>query len=284
MKTRVISGVVLAVVITVLFVLGGPTLLTALFLLSLAAIYEFCNALSRPVPQADGSKMASYHPMMYMAMGATFVWYLLLLIKPGAYTTSTAALVFFSLYSMTLMMICVFGYPKFRFSDAALTLFVFVYTAVLFTFIYYLRAAQNGMFLVWYVVWTSWGCDTFSYFVGMIFGKHKLAPQLSPKKTWEGAAGGVIGSIVLCVIYGLIIAKAVNIDSAIMLKISLLVGVCASIVSICGDLFASSVKRFTKIKDYSHLIPGHGGILDRFDSMLFAAPVVVLLMELFGLI
>ena len=115
-------------------------------------------------------------------------------------------------------------------------------------------------------------------------GKHKLAPVLSPKKTIEGALGGVLGSILLCVIYGMIISGPVEMDRAVMLKVSLLIGLLGSVVAQVGDIFASSIKRKMKIKDYGHLIPGHGGVLDRFDSLLLVAPVIVVILELFQVI
>lgn len=284
MKTRVISAIVLVLVILILFILGGQTMLVALFLLSLAAIYEFCSVVSRPAAGKDAAASAPYHPMMYISMAGAFVWYLMIFLNEDSAIHGQAMLYFITTYTLVLMAISVFSYPRRNFSDAALTLFSTIYTAVLFSFIYFLREADGGLFYVWYIIGASWGCDTFSYFVGMIFGRHKLAPVLSPKKTVEGAIGGVAGGVVLCTVYGLIIANAVNVDTGLMLKVSLLTGLIGSIVSIFGDLFASSIKRIMKVKDYSNLIPGHGGILDRFDSVLFVAPVTVLIFHLFKLV
>ena len=129
-----------------------------------------------------------------------------------------------------------------------------------------------------------WMADIGAFFAGSYLGKHKLCPNISQKKTIEGAVGGVLGSVILCALYGLIIARTVEVESGVMLKLSLLIGFMGSLASIGGDLFASSIKRVMRIKDYSNLIPGHGGILDRFDSMLFVAPIVVFVLELFEVI
>ena len=96
--------------------------------------------------------------------------------------------------------------------------------------------------------------------------------------------GGVIGAILLCVIYGMIIAEPTGIDRGVLLKVSLVVGLLGSIVAQVGDIFASSIKRKMKIKDYGKLIPGHGGVLDRFDSLLLVAPVIVMTLEIFQVI
>ena len=112
----------------------------------------------------------------------------------------------------------------------------------------------------------SWGCDTCAYAVGMLIGKHKMAPILSPKKSIEGGIGGIVGAALLGAIYGMIFD--LDIRGCVIL--------CAAggAVSQIGDLAASAIKRNHNIKDYGHLIPGHGGILDRFDSVIFTAPII----------
>ena len=122
----------------------------------------------------------------------------------------------------------------------------------------------------------SWGCDTCAYCVGVLIGKHKMTPKLSPKKSWEGAVGGVAGAALFTVIYGLVFQKAMDIT---MTEIFLLAGICAvgAVISMIGDLTASAIKRNYDIKDYGKLIPGHGGIMDRFDSVIFTAPVIYFL-------
>ena len=119
---------------------------------------------------------------------------------------------------------------------------------------------------MWLIFLCSWGCDTCAYCVGMLIGKHKMAPVLSPKKSVEGAVGGVAGAVLLGVIY----AAATK---GPMAEYALICGV-GALISMVGDLAASAIKRNMGIKDYGKLIPGHGGILDRFDSVIFTAPVI----------
>lgn len=121
--------------------------------------------------------------------------------------------------------------------------------------------------LIWLVVLTAFGTDIFAYFTGYLFGKHKLCPSISPKKTKEGAIGGVFGSVILSLAFILIVQPDLLIHG-------LVIGVLGSIISQFGDLTASIIKRKIGIKDYGNLIPGHGGVLDRFDSVLFTAPFV----------
>ena len=121
--------------------------------------------------------------------------------------------------------------------------------------------------LIWLVFFSAFGTDIMAYFTGMAFGKHRLCPNLSPKKSVEGAVGGVLGSVIICGLFGFIVMK----DSLVL---CLLIGFFGSIVAQLGDLSASAFKRQMGIKDYGNLIPGHGGILDRFDSVFFTAPMV----------
>ena len=134
----------------------------------------------------------------------------------------------------------------------------------------------------------AWGGDSTAYFVGRFFGKHKLAPVVSPNKTVEGAVGGVLGSVVLGVaataIYQAVSGRFVSLTVEVNVKHYLLIallGVFASILGILGDLFASAIKRQVGLKDYGTIFPGHGGILDRFDSVMFVAPFVAFIVRYF---
>ena len=127
---------------------------------------------------------------------------------------------------------------------------------------------------VWLIFVSSWGNDTFAYFTGVLIGKHKMAPILSPKKSVEGAIGGIAGATILGIIYGSIVSARMSevIGSPVLtFAVASCVG---AMLAIVGDLAASAIKRNYNVKDYGKLIPGHGGILDRFDSVIFTAPVV----------
>lgn len=142
---------------------------------------------------------------------------------------------------------------------------------------------NDAVYFVALILGFAWGGDTFAYFAGRAFGKHKLAPHVSPNKTVEGAIGGVLGSMLIGVIFTLLY---VNVFSTIGSSVKgvyyiiiALLGAVASVLGIMGDLFASAIKRQCDIKDYGTIFPGHGGILDRFDSVLFIAPLVVIVVR-----
>ena len=154
--------------------------------------------------------------------------------------------------------------------------FGMVYAGVMMSFIYQTRLLEEGQWLVWLIFICSWGCDTCAYCVGVLFGKHKMAPVLSPKKSIEGAVGGVVGAALLGALYAWAIG---NFDAGFAhapWMYAVLCGV-GALVSMVGDLAASAIKRQENIKDYGKLIPGHGGILDRFDSVIFTAPIIYFL-------
>lgn len=137
-----------------------------------------------------------------------------------------------------------------------------------------------GMLLVFFPLCISFGSDTFALFAGMLFGKHKLAPRVSPKKTVEGAIGGLVGGVIGMGIMMFVGAWVIQ-DAFIGPREVLLFGLAGSVISQIGDLSFSVIKREFGVKDYGHLLPGHGGILDRFDSVTFVAPFVWLLLQAF---
>ena len=144
-----------------------------------------------------------------------------------------------------------------------------------FTSLSAIRYLNNGMLCLMLVFFISWGCDASAYLFGTFIGKHKLIPDVSPKKSVEGAIGGIFGAIVLSVGFGLF-ADFVMGANVNYLYVGLFAAV-LSVVSQIGDLIASLIKREYGVKDYSNLIPGHGGIMDRFDSVLVVAmPLLVL--------
>ena len=169
------------------------------------------------------------------------------------------------------------SYPKYEPLDLFAGYFGVVYVPVMMSAIYILRQRHDGIYTVWLIFVGSWVCDTFAYFAGSFLGKHKLIPELSPKKTIEGSIGGVLGAVVVGILYGFIVA---GIKGTSMNKWGVfcyvLIALVSSIFSQIGDLTASAFKRHYGIKDYGDLIPGHGGILDRFDSVIVTAPLVYL--------
>ena len=152
-----------------------------------------------------------------------------------------------------------------------------VYVIGSISFIALLRGLDSGRILVWYAIIAAWGTDTFAYLIGMKFGKHKLS-KISPKKSIEGAVAGTISAIILVFLYTLIMNKLYSFGySYIYVAIA---GGILSIIGQLGDFAASSIKRYVDVKDYSNLIPGHGGMLDRIDSLMFLAPFAYVIFSL----
>ena len=153
-------------------------------------------------------------------------------------------------------------------SNAFLTMYITISTScIIVTRAYF---GTGYMVLIFLCAWSS---DTFAYFTGKFMGKHKLIPHVSPNKTVEGAVGGLVGSVIVCSLYLYILNITIGIQSP-WLIIGVLVGIVGGVFGQIGDLVASSIKRDTGVKDFGNIFPGHGGVMDRFDSVMFIAPVV----------
>ena len=158
---------------------------------------------------------------------------------------------------------------KINFKDIAYTLFGIIYVIGCIIFLALLRGIQNGRILIWYAIIAAWGTDIFAYVIGKRFGKHKFS-EVSPKKSIEGCIAGIIGAVVIAVLYTLAINKIFELQYSYLFVV--IVTAILSMIGQVGDFAASSIKRYVNIKDYSNLIPGHGGMLDRIDSLMFLAP------------
>ena len=132
---------------------------------------------------------------------------------------------------------------------------------------------ENGIYMVWFILICSWGSDTCAYCVGKLIGKRKIFPVLSPKKSLEGCIGGVLGAALIGVGYGWFVMERTPGN----LTLAAVICALGAVVSMVGDLAASAIKRNKGIKDYGKLIPGHGGIMDRFDSVIVTAPLIYFL-------
>ena len=262
-KTRLISGIVLVIIALATIISGSWILFFTLLAVSLIGMRELYKVMKVSDEHVTVLELVGYlgAVLYYIAMKADF----------GNYGTMAIII------SMILILfVYVFGYPKYHAEQVMAAFFGVVYVAVMLSFIYLTRSLPDGKFLVWLIFLCSWGCDTCAYCVGMLIGKHKMAPVLSPKKSIEGAVGGVAGAALLGVIYA----------AATQGKMAEYALICAvgALISMVGDLAASAIKRNQNIKDYGKLIPGHGGILDRFDSVIITAPVIYYLAKvIFGI-
>lgn len=183
-------------------------------------------------------------------------------------------LVFFLLLAAELLA----AHAKLQFSEICYTAFAGLFFPLLLSALVRIRCMENGVFLIIMPLILAFTADSGAYFAGRAFGKHKLAPVISPKKTIEGAVGGVLSTILFVTLYGLVLQIAF--DFTVHYLAGLVYGLLGSVLSIVGDLTFSVIKRQVGIKDYGNVLPGHGGILDRFDSMVVVAPLAEILLIL----
>lgn len=171
--------------------------------------------------------------------------------------------------------------PRANISDVALTVFGPMYTSLLFTSILKFRAVDPGIMggiLTFAVMASIWVNDSFAYIFGSRFGRTKLAPKISPNKSWEGFFGGMLGSVLVWVLISLLGLMPVPVPMAI------LTGIVLGIFGVIGDLFESRIKRSVGVKDSGNIMPGHGGLLDRHDSMLFGVMAAAFVLKVGGLL
>ena len=250
MKTRVLSGLIMLPLLVILY-LGGHVLLIACLVIALMAVKEFFN----------GFKAIGIKPNDTTAFGAAVALYASTLSEDG--TEWHMVWIFLVVLASLLYL---FKIEDRKLEDAMATI-TGIFYVVFFSFhVAFVDRTEYGI-LIWLVVITAFGTDIMAYFTGFALGRHKLCPKISPKKTIEGSIGGILGSVILSGIFGYFFASE-------LLVHCMVIGVLGGIVSQLGDLTASIFKRKMGIKDYGNLIPGHGGILDRFDSVLFTGPMV----------
>lgn len=272
--TRTISGAVLIALALLINHFGGPLLLLSMLAISLIGMFELYRATKVSEKGVNSLTIAGY-------TGAV-IWYAAVW---TGHVKGTSFQQFFvpalTLGLTIILFVYVFSFPKYHADQMMTVFFGIVYVAVCLSFIYLVRDLPDGRWHVWLILLCSWGCDTSAYCVGRLFGKHKMAPVLSPKKSIEGAVGGVAGAALFGLIYALCVRKNMQTDVNIAAVYTLICAV-GALVSMVGDLAASAIKRNHEIKDYGRLIPGHGGILDRFDSVIITAPIIYFLAVILG--
>lgn len=256
-KTRLLSGIVLVALALVFIITGGELLLAATFVISCIGMYELYRVFEteRSLLAGAGYLAALVY---YCNLKWQFVPELMMIVMA---------------FIIVLMFVYVFAYPKYHSRQVMAVFFGLFYVAVMLSYVYQIRQLAHGLYLAFLVFLCSWGCDTCAYCVGVLIGRHKMSPKLSPKKSVEGAVGGVAGAALLTALYSYVFRAQMELDTAGILMLAGIAAV-AGLISMVGDLTASAIKRNYDIKDYGHLIPGHGGILDRFDSMIITAPII----------
>ncbi len=255
--TRLISGIVLVVLALITVPMGQTVLLVTVGIISLIGISELYHVF-----QIHNNALG------FVGYIGAIGYYLLLFFERQEWSLILLVGVFF-----LCMAVYVFAFPKYGTEQVMGAFFGLFYAGVLLSCLYLTREMKDGLYLVWLIFLSSWGCDTCAYCVGILFGKHKMAPVLSPKKSVEGGIGGVIGAGILGLIYGWIFSGQMSEFSNPALECAIVCMV-GAMISQVGDLAASAIKRNHGLKDYGKLIPGHGGIMDRFDSIIFTAPMI----------
>lgn len=256
-KTRLLSGIILVIILIATVGYGGNVLFAVLGFISIIGLSELY-------------KVVDVHNKVlgYVGYLATVIYYYAILFNGNMEYFTMLSILFLVLT----MAVYVFTFPSFRAEQVMTVFFGFFYVAVMLSYVYLTRNLTDGGIVVWLIFLSSWGCDTCAYCVGVLIGKHKMAPKLSPKKSVEGGVGGVLGAALLGVLFALAVNHWGN-AGVNPLHYAIICGV-GGMISQVGDLAASAIKRNHDIKDYGKLIPGHGGILDRFDSVIFTAPII----------
>ncbi len=269
MLTRILTGAVLFLIAIPVVIFSNTFVLeAAVALLSLTAVFEMmrCLGLNKNYYLSVPSYiMALVTPMIMRSLDKFKAPWLVIF----------ASVYIYALYVLACAM---FSQGKIRFKDGAKAFFSTVYIICGFSCLVATRSFNHGAFLLVLVVAVAFATDIFAYFSGMLFGKHKLIPLVSPKKTVEGAIGGTLVSAAAFVGAGFLYSALYDTGKPNIVQF-FLCGCALSVVSQIGDLIASYIKRERDIKDYGNLFPGHGGVLDRFDSVIAVAPILYIMLD-----
>ena len=265
MKQRVITGAAIALLMIAIFLLSGtvvyPIIMTVL---SVIGTWEILGCIGQR------KNLLLSVPAL---LGAVICPVLAYFYNYGS------ILVVVMCYILVLLAESVFFDEKVKVINVSEVFMTTLYVVLCFTSLLELRYIRTGAEYIYILAFVAaWVTDTFAYFTGFLFGKHKLIPKISPKKTVEGAIGGAVFCVIAFIVYGIVVERVVD---GVKFSFAMLaaVGLVMSVVSMIGDLIASSIKRTYGIKDYSNLFPGHGGVLDRFDSIMILAPLLLFVAE-----
>lgn len=257
------SSCIIMTVTVLAMVFGGYVLFGFLLIVSMIGLMELLRTV--------GINKSAAGVFAYLAGAGVFALALLeqILSKP----LSEYYILLAAAYLLLLLGVYVLTFPKFNSEQITMAFMGIFYVCLMMSYIYKVRMLDGGAYIVWLIFIGAWGSDTCAYLVGRKLGKHKLAPVLSPKKSVEGLFGGIFGAALIGFIYATIFRSELTMIPVPQLLFAVIGGV-SSVISQIGDMAASAIKRNKEIKDYGKLIPGHGGIMDRVDSLIFIAPIV----------
>lgn len=251
LKTRVMTAVLGIPVLLLLLYLGGAFWSLLFIVLALLALHEYLSLMKN-----EGALL--YIPSYYL---------MLLLLLQDRIDFDTGLMVFIGVLLFALEM--VFRYPRVNLADAARCFFGAFYIGFLFHYAFAMAEMDRPFETILLTLLLTWANDVGAYFAGTLWGRHRFSTGLSPNKTWEGCIGGLLLTVAIACIFSLFFAMP-NASIAYLI----LLGIVASLAAQLGDLVESGMKRYAGVKDAGQILPGHGGILDRFDSLMLVLPVV----------
>ncbi len=262
---RILSGIIGLPIVALILIYCNIYVIDVLFaLVALIAIHEYFNSFKE-----------KHKPVKWLGYISCILIALLHIIPTQYYLLTLSLSICVSI--AILFIHVVFSNMKTAVTDIMITFFGIYYIVFFLSFITLLHGIENGKYLIWFILIAAWGTDTCAYFAGSKFGKHKFS-KISPKKSIEGCIGGTVGSMILALLYAFALNRLAGLEISYIYIA--LIGFALSILSQIGDLSASSIKRTVGIKDFGNLIPGHGGMLDRIDSIIFIAPFAYFLLTL----
>lgn len=263
LKMRVLTSVICAPILII--ILLCPSILVTLTVIaaSIIGLYEYYKAVG----------LLAHRGLCAMGIVAAVI------IPVGLMLSIQETLILVYVYVVALFLIMLIYNKRVKASDIAMLILGIIYIPYFLSYIIHIRSMEFGRFFIWLVFIGAFSTDTCAYFAGRMFGRHKLCPDISPKKTVEGAIGGVVGAGVIFVLFGIVVNNAFAGflgGRQFNLLLLFVLGLIAAVISEIGDLVASSIKRQYDIKDFGNILPGHGGILDRCDSIILVAPTIFL--------
>jgi phosphatidate cytidylyltransferase len=263
---RITSGIIVAVALAIMLLIQNNIIIGILFsVIAIIAMDEYLRAVSKVCKPI---KWIGYVSCIIVAL-INFI--------PKQHLLNT---IFLSIPTTVLILFAhiIATDMKTTFKDIAYTLLGICYIPAFIMFLPLINSMENGKMLLGIVFITAWGTDIFAYSIGRRFGKHKFS-KVSPKKSIEGCVAGTLGATIMLIIYTLILNNCFSFNYSYLMTI--ISGIVLSLIGQLGDFSASCIKRYVDIKDYSNLLPGHGGMLDRIDSVLFIAPFAYILFTMF---
>lgn len=262
---RITSGLIVIIALVVVLLIQNNLVTSIIFtLVAAVAMYEYLKAISKICKPV---KWIAYLSCILVATISIIPKEYIL--KISMFSVPSILLILFAQIIATDM--------KTTFKDIAYTFLGICYIPMFVMFLSLIDGMNNGKILLGYIFMAAWGTDTFAYCIGIKIGKHKFS-KVSPKKSIEGSIAGTIGAIIVMLLYTLILNKYFAFEYSYF-RIAI-IGIVLSLVGQIGDFSASCIKRYVDIKDYSNLLPGHGGMLDRIDSVLFIAPFAYMLLTM----